>query len=121
MTNGPPSPPARAEELCRELAGLLRRRAGAAGRHETALPQLTLWRFSHPTAPAPVIQEPAVYVVVQGRKHVTVGEETYVYDPSRYLAVSLELPAVAQIVEASPEAPYLCLTLRVDARELATL
>jgi AraC-like DNA-binding protein len=58
---------------------------------------------------------------VQGRKQVTVGEEAYFYDPSQYLAVSLELPAVARVVEASPEKPYLCFTFNVDARELAAL
>ena len=62
-----------------------------------------------------------MYVVVQGRKQVTVGDETYIYDPSQYLAVSLELPAVGRVVKASPDKPYLCLTLSVDARELAAL
>ena len=110
-----------AEALRSELATLLARRTGADGRHETAIPQLKLYRFSHPTEPAPVLQEPAVYVVVQGRKRVTVGDETYLYDRSRYLAVSVDLPVVAHVVEASPEEPYLCMTLAVDPRELAAL
>jgi AraC-like DNA-binding protein len=62
-----------------------------------------------------------VYIVVQGRKQVTVGGNTYIYDPSQYLAVSLALPAIGRVVEASPERPYLCMTLGVDARELAAL
>jgi AraC-like DNA-binding protein len=107
--------------LCTELASLLERRTGSDGRHETAIPSLTLWRFSHPTELTPGIQQPAVYVVVQGRKHVEVGGETYVYDPTQYLAVSLELPVVSRVVEATPDVPYLCMTLRVDPRELAAL
>ena len=91
------------------------------GGHDTAIPELTLYRFSNPTEPAQVIQQPAVYIVVQGRKQVTVGDKTYIYDPSQYLAVSLELPAVGRVVEASPEKPYLCMTLSVDPRELAAL
>ena len=110
-----------AEALRSELATLLARRTGVDGRHETAIPQLKLYRFSHPTEPAPVLQEPAVYVVVQGRKRVTVGDETYLYDRSRYLAVSVDLPVVAHVVEASPEEPYLCMTLAADPRELAAL
>ena len=106
---------------CLLLARLLERRMGSDGRHETAIPELKLYRFSHPTEPPPVLQEPAVYVVVQGRKHVTVGDKTYVYDRSQYLAVSVDLPAVAYVVEASPEEPYLCMTLTVDPRELAAL
>ena len=112
---------ARVAALCAELAALLEQRTVVDGGHETPIPQLTLWRFSNPTEPAHVLQQPAVYVVVQGRKQVTVGDETYVYDPSQYLAVSLEVPAVGHVVEASPDAPYLCMTLRVDARELAAL
>jgi AraC-like DNA-binding protein len=107
--------------LCAELAWLLARRTGSDGGHETAIPALALWRFSHPTELTPGLQQPAVYVVVQGRKHVEVGGETYVYDPSQYLAVSLELPVVSRVVEATPDVPYLCMTLRVDARELAAL
>jgi len=107
--------------MCAELAALLDRRTGADGGHDTAIPELTIWRFSNPTEPAQVIQQPAVYVVVQGRKQVTVGDQTYVYDPTQYLAVSLEVPASGSVVMATPEAPYLCLTVRVDPRELAAL
>lgn len=82
---------------------------------------MKFYRFSNPTKPVHVVQQPAVYVVVQGRKQVTVGDRAYVYDPSQYLAVSLELPAVGRVLEASPEKPYLCLTLSVDTRELAAL
>lgn len=143
MTNGtaayePPAPKQRAEPapkataseaaeatrvqaLCGELAQLIGSRALVDGGHRTAIPGLQFYRFSNPTEAAQVLQQPAVYVVVQGRKHVTVGDETYVYDPSQYLAVSLELPAVGRVVEASPDRPYLCLTLDFDARELAAL
>lgn len=111
----------RAEALRGELVGLLERRTGADGMHATAIPRLKLYRFSQPTEPAPVLQEPAVYVVVQGRKQLALGGETYVYDRSRYLAVSVDVPVVGNVLEASPEAPYLCMTLTVDPRELAAL
>jgi AraC-like DNA-binding protein len=100
---------------------LLDSRTGTDGGHDTAIPELKFWRFSNPTEPTQVLQQPSVYVVVQGRKQVTVGDETYTYDPSQYLAVSLELPAVGQVVKATPAKPYLCMTLSVDPRELAAL
>ena len=113
--------PSRTEALCAELATLIERWTGIDGGHPTAVPELTFWRFSNPTEPAQVIQPAAIYVVVQGRKQVVVGGETYTYDPTQYLAVSIELPAVSRVVEATPDTPYLCLTLHVDARELAAL
>jgi hypothetical protein len=111
----------RVEALRAELVRLLERRTGSDGGHETAIPELKLYRYSHPTEPTYVLQEAAVYVVVQGRKQVMLGDETYVYDRSQYLAVSMELPVVGNVFEATPEAPYLCMTLRVDPRELASL
>jgi AraC-like DNA-binding protein len=105
----------------RELVALLRRRTGSEGQNETAIPALKFYRYSQPTEPANVLMEPAVYVVLQGRKRVTVGGKSYVYDPSRYLAVSVDLPAVGYVLEASPEEPYLCMTLAVDPRDLAAL
>ena len=111
----------RIEALRRELVDRLKRRTGADGGHETVIPELKIWRYSQPTEPTHVLQESAVYVVVQGRKQVTVGDETYFYDPSHYLAVSLDLPAVGNVIAASPAKPYLCMTLTVDPRELAAL
>jgi AraC-like DNA-binding protein len=111
----------RVEALRAELVRLLDRRTGSDGMHETAVPELKLYRFSRPTDRLHVLYEPAVFVVVQGRKHVTLGDETYVYDRSQYLTVSMDLPVVARVVEASPEEPYLCMTLTVDPRDLAAL
>src|SRR4051812_40295922 len=91
---------AKVRSLCHELAALVERWTVADGGHSTAIPELQLYRFSNPTEPAEVMQQPAVYVVVQGRKQVTVGEEDYVYDPSQYLPVSLELPAIGRVMEA---------------------
>jgi AraC-like DNA-binding protein len=121
VTSDAPAVASNTDALCRTLAVLLERRTPSDGGHATAMPELTFWRYSNPTMPTPVLQQPAVYIVVQGRKQVTVGDATYVYDPSQYLAVSLELPAVAHVAAATPGAPYLCVTLRVDPRELAAL
>jgi AraC-like DNA-binding protein len=111
----------RMEALRGELVRLLDRRTSSDGMRETAIPELKLYRFSRPTDPLHVLYEPSVFVVVQGRKHVTLGDETYVYDRSQYLTVSMDLPVVAKVVEARPEEPYLCMTLTVDPRDLAAL
>ena len=110
-----------AEALRRELVKLIERQTRTEGRNDTAIPQLKLHRWSQPIESATILMEPAVYVVVQGRKLVTVGDQTYTYDRSQYLAVSVDLPAVGSVREATPEEPYLCMTLTVDARDLAAL
>src|SRR4029077_4097494 len=111
----------RVETLRRELVDRLARPAPDAGGRATVTPEIMLYCYSRSSESAVILQEPAVYVVVQGRKQVTVGDATYVYDGSQYLAVSVDLPAVGRVLEASPEEPYLCMTLSVDPRELAAL
>src|SRR5687768_5658059 len=58
------------EAARRELVEHLARRTATDGRHKTAIPELNLYRFSEPDGPEYFLQEPSVYVVVQGRKQV---------------------------------------------------
>jgi AraC-like DNA-binding protein len=55
-----------------------------------------------------------VALVVQGRKQVELGPKTFLYDVSRYLLTSLDLPVISRVVEASPQTPYLCLRLKLE-------
>jgi AraC-like DNA-binding protein len=55
-----------------------------------------------------------VCVIVQCAKQVLLGEEIYRYDPSQFLAVSVDLPLMGQVLEATASKPYLCLCLAID-------
>ena len=62
-------------------------------------------------------------MVAQGRKRVDLGRTTFIFDESRFLLTSLELPIVGQVIEASERVPFLCLMLRLEmpvARELVS-
>jgi AraC-like DNA-binding protein len=65
--------------------------------------------------------EPGLALVAQGAKQVLLGEENYRYDQANYLVTSIDLPVSSQVVDASPERPYLCVMLRFDARAIAEL
>ena len=90
-------------------------------KHETAIPRLSLFRRSEPTAPISSMYEPSICLVTQGAKRVLLGEDTYVYDPRHFLITSMNLPTVVQIIEASSEKPYLGLRLKLDLREVSQL
>ena len=87
----------------------------------TAVPGLSLFRREELTEPVTGMYEPSLCMVAQGSKRVTLGEDTYVYDAQHYLITSVHLPTVVQILEASPEKPYLGLRLNFDLREVAQL
>lgn len=96
-----------------ELREIVLRRA-APGRTQTAVPRLRLLRMHETSMPAPAFYEPVLCIAVQGSKRLLIGEGSITYDPSRYLVVAVDMPVMACIVDASAEAPYLCITLQLD-------
>ncbi|PZN94493.1 MAG: AraC family transcriptional regulator CmrA [Hyphomicrobiales bacterium] len=97
-----------------KLAALAGRLVATDGIHETAIPRLALIRSCRPTEPLHVLHEPALCIIVQGRKQVMLGSSVYCYDRSQYLVVSVDVPVVGQVIEASAEQPYLCIRLNLD-------
>lgn len=87
----------------------------------TTIPALSLYQKSGPTEPIRGMYEPSICMVVQGSKRVILGSDIYVYDAQRYLITSTHLPTAFQILEASPEKPYLGLKLVLDLREVSQL
>ncbi|MCB1371621.1 MAG: AraC family transcriptional regulator [Rhodobacteraceae bacterium] len=97
------------EEMAARIAA-----ACPPGWRETAIPRLGLMRAEARTAYAPALYDPVVCFAAQGRKRIAVAGREYDYDPAQYLVVAVDLPAMARIVEASPQAPYLAARLRLD-------
>lgn len=100
------------------LARWIERQTGTDGTHATAVPGLTLYRLSAPTAPTDILYEPALCVIAQGAKTVLLGGEEYRYDAERYLLVAADVPAMARVVQASAQEPYLALKLLLDPLEV---
>lgn len=98
-----------------ELADRIARNVPGDGLHESAVSGLALIQASEPSQPLPTVYHPSLCVVVQGSKRALLGDEVYAYDPLNYLVVSMTLPMVGQIVEASHERPYLSLRIDIDA------
>ena len=82
---------------------------------------LHLARASSVTGLAHGVAYPSFCVIAQGAKEVYLGEHCYRYDPYHYLLATVELPVVTQLVEASPERPYLSLRLELDPALVASV
>jgi AraC-like DNA-binding protein len=78
------------------------------------LPGLHLTRASEPLKPVHNVVGPSLCVVAQGSKEFLLGASRYRYDPLHYLLVTVDLPYVGQVVEASIEQPFLGLRLELD-------
>ena len=108
-------------ERQQDLSSRVARLAPVDGTHQSALPSLALTRGSTSTVCMPTVYQPCLGIVVQGRKRAILNDEVFHYDALNYLVVSVTLPAMGQVLEASPERPYLSLRLNLDLEEIARL
>jgi AraC-like DNA-binding protein len=111
--NVAPSPD-RARALRKELARKIAFFIGSRERLITDVPGLLLSRRTAPTAPSSATYEPSLAVVAQGRKRATLGGTTFIFDQSRFLLTSLDLPVICNVIEATEKVPYLCFVLKLE-------
>jgi AraC-like DNA-binding protein len=98
------------KELARKIASFI----GPKEILITDVPGLRLSRRTAPTAPTSANYEPSLAVVAQGRKRADLGGTTFIFDESRYLLTSLDLPVICNVIEASEQVPYLCFVLKLE-------
>lgn len=103
-----------------ELKVLLLRHA-AGLRTEPGIPRVAMIKADSTTGPLPGFYDPILCFVVQGAKRLIIGDQTLRYDRGRYFIASVETPGIGEIVEASPDHPYLALILSLDAAIIPSL
>jgi AraC-like DNA-binding protein len=96
------------EELVERIARAMRQDGTAQ-----PLQGLHLYRHSLPLEQVYSVVEPSLCVVAQGSKEFLLGDSRYRYDPLHYLLVTVDLPNVGQVLEASKERPFLSLRLEL--------
>jgi AraC-like DNA-binding protein len=104
-----------------ELSDLIERYSDGDGAHATAIPRLFLHRASSPSLPLHSVYEPAVCFMAQGSKQAMAGDRVFTYRDGDYLVVSVDVPIVSQITEATPQRPFLCLRLDLDPAAIGAL
>jgi len=104
-----------------ELAAVIDRYVVGTGVCSTAMPHVSLIRADAPSTPTPAVYEASLCIIAQGSKRVSIGEHSVVYDAAHYLLVSVDLPLVGHVLDASPERPYLCCKIDLDVAMLADL
>lgn len=122
MLSAAPDPSARHQACLEALALQISRHTEDGVAHWPAhLPGLALFCTHSLAGPVCGMYEPSVALIVRGRKQVMLGGDTLVYGSGDCLLTSLDLPIVAQILEASPARPHLALMLTLDLHEVAGL
>jgi AraC-like DNA-binding protein len=104
----------RLERDCEELTYLVEQYARIEGVTQTAWPALSFFRAESVSDRTCALYEPCLGVLLQGNKHILMGNERFEQENGHYLISSIDVPVAAQVVRASAQEPCLCLTLHLD-------
>lgn len=102
------------------MVARLKRLAPREGYTLTALPDVRFLRSDRPLASTPVLYEPGIVFVCQGRKRGLWANRVYRYDAQHYLAVSVPVPFTME-TDASADEPLLAIYFSLDLTVLAGL
>lgn len=108
-------------ELAKQVANYFVDRAESGKQVVDLLPGFHILRLTCPTELEATIYEPAVCLILQGRKETTLGGQTIGFGPGESLIVSHDLPVVSQVTEATLATPYLAIVLTLDVSILHSL
>ena len=112
--------PSRDKKQTRRMVTLLKQLAPDEGYNLSPLPDVRFLRSNRPLTETPVLYEPGIVIVCQGRKRGFLGDQVYVYDAQHYLAVSVPVPFTME-TEASEQEPLLAIYFRLDFTIVAEL
>jgi len=90
------------------------------GTQRTLVEGVEVTRISKPVPRAPVVYQPKILIVGQGRKRAYLGGALYRYDAYNYLVLSVPMPAECE-TEASPEEPLLLMAINVEPTMLGEM
>lgn len=108
------------EERQARMVALLKQLAPSEGYTLTPLAGVRFLRSDRPLASTPVLYEPGIVIVCQGRKRGLWADQVYLYDAQHYLAVSVPVPFTME-TDASADEPLLAIYISLDFTVLAAL
>lgn len=104
----------------RRMTELLNILAAGEGTRPSILDGVKLIRSDRSLPRMPVLYEPSIVIVGQGRKRGYLGDQVYTYDPHNYLVLSVPMPFECE-TEVGPHGPLLAVSVGVDIAVLGEL
>src|SRR3990167_9857508 len=95
--------------------------AESDGVARTPIPGLSCMRAETPSELDHALSRPIVCLVVQGSKHVAMGNQSFHFSAGDSLLIAADVPTASQITGASPDRPYYSLVLELDPVILADI
>lgn len=97
-----------------EAARLIAKHAPAPGIYPTGVPGLTLYRITSNAFIERSAGELMTSFIVRGRKSTAIGDRVLEYGPGQSLVCGIASPSEFHTLDASPEHPFLALSISLD-------
>src|SRR3546814_13776486 len=91
----------------------MEKREPVEGYKLSALEDIRFLRSNRPLTRTPVLYDPGIVILCQGRKRGYLGNDVYVYDAQHYLVVSVQAPFTME-TDASETEPMLAVYMRLN-------
>lgn len=104
-----------------QLAALVSQHTPANGDYLTAIPDLLLFKRDAPTEPQHANYSFGLGLVVQGSKRAMLGDHFFDYKAGQAVLISVDLPMVSYVTQASTDAPCMGLVWSVSPSLIISL
>ena len=108
------------EKNRKRMVELLGELATQEGSRDSLMEGVTLLRVSCSMTRIPVMYEPCIVIVAQGRKRGYLGDLRFVYDARHYLTLTVPLPFECE-TQTAEDGPFLGMAIRIDLAVLGEL
>ncbi|MBY5948347.1 AraC family transcriptional regulator [Photobacterium rosenbergii] len=104
-----------------QIKQLVEKRITEDGMVETGINGVRIFKVTNAIPCAPAVYEPAVIVILSGRKEAILDGDKYIYDNSQYMCCTVSMPVEAGTPDASPEDPLLGVYISLDTKVMTEL
>ena len=108
------------EKNRRRMVELLGELAQQEGTRDSLLDGVKLLKSSCAMCRIPVMYDPCIVIVAQGRKRGYLGDQRFVYDSRHYLTLTVPLPFECE-TEVGEDGPFLGIGIRIELAVLSEL
>lgn len=104
-----------------ELSQLIAERTLKDGPNPLGLEHVWSFKFSSPISKSPIIDQPAIWVIAQGKKACYVGDAEYKFSAGDGGALFFPMALDFEILDASPKEPFLMAAVFMDLSRVADI
>lgn len=107
--------------LLRNLADRVHRIVLTSGEWDSRIPRLHLSYVQTPDKVPNCFYVLSVGLILQGRKHLNIGKDSYEYGAGSMIVTSVDMPTSYELLDVTPSNPFISLSLKLNPAILAEI